>query len=170
MAPSRLPRVGISSCLLGEYVRYDGGHRKQLDLLQAFKGLVEWVPTCPEVEIGLGVPRETIQIESHKGYLRLMTSETRRDLTDLMRSWAAERVLALTKLQICGYVFKARSPSCGINSAAINALDAKAWGVFANEVASHMPLLPLAEEGELETDAGRQQFLDRIRAYSPTDR
>src|SRR5690606_37490267 len=91
MACHSLPRVGISSCLLGERVRYDGGHRRQSDLLRALEGQVEWVPNCPEAELGLGVPREPIQIESHGGALRLMACDSRRDLTDNMTAWAEQR-------------------------------------------------------------------------------
>jgi uncharacterized protein YbbK (DUF523 family) len=166
MAPAPLPRVGISSCLLGEPVRYDGGHRKQLALLDDFTGQVEWVPNCPEVELGLGVPRETIQIELVDGTLRLIAHDSRRDLTESMAEWALQRAAALAARNICGYVFKARSPSCGVDSAAIAGSAESATGFFAAELIRRLPGLPVAEEEQLATGPARRAFLERIRRYA----
>lgn len=165
MTPPALPRVGISSCLLGEAVRYDGDHRKQSDLLLALEGQVEWVSICPEVELGLGVPRETIQIETQGAELRLITCESRQDLTRAMQTWARERISALTAQRISGYVLKARSPSCGIGSVRVEGLNRKVSGMFAAELARRLPQLPLVEEGDLERSADRELFLQRVHSY-----
>ncbi len=167
-AASPLPRIGISSCLLGEPVRYDGGHRKQPALLDDFTGQVEWVATCPEVELGLGVPRETIQIELRDGVLTLMTHDTRRDITDSMRAWAQRRAAALAAMNISGYVFKARSPSCGVGSVAVVGGGNDGAGLFAAELMRQLPNLPVVEEDQLTTRSARQAFLEEIRRYAAT--
>lgn len=164
-APS-LPRIGISSCLLGEPVRYDGGHRKQPALLADFSGQVEWIASCPEAELGLGVPRETIQIELDAGSLRLMTTASRRDLTDSMLVWARSRAEDLAAKNISGYIFKARSPSCGVGSVAIVGGAADGTGLFAAELIRRLPNLPIAEEDDLATPAARQAFLQQVRRYA----
>lgn len=163
---SALPRVGISSCLLGEPVRYDGGHRKQPALLAEFAGQVEWVASCPEAELGLGVPRETIQIELREGALALMTHDTRRDLTDSMLAWARRRAAALVALDISGYVFKARSPSCGVGSVAVVGGNDDGTGLFAAELIRQLPNLPIAEEDQLAGSSARQAFLQQVRRYA----
>lgn len=161
-----LPRVGISSCLLGEPVRYDGGHRRQPALLDEFAGLVEWIASCPEAELGLGVPRETIQIELHGGSLQLMTRDTRRDITASMRDWALRRAEDLAARNISGYVFKARSPSCGVGSVAVVGGDPDGTGFFAAELIRRLPNLPVAEEDQLATHPARQAFLEQVRRYA----
>jgi uncharacterized protein YbbK (DUF523 family) len=163
---SSLPRVGISSCLLGEPVRYDGGHRKQPALLDEFSGIVEWVTTCPEVELGLGVPRETIQIELLGGSPALITHDSRRDITDSMCAWAQQRAAALVAMNICGYVFKARSPSCGVGSVAVVGGGNDGTGLFAAELMRQMPNLPVVEEDHLATHPARQAFLEQVRRYA----
>ena len=165
-AAPTLPRVGISSCLLGEPVRYDGGNRKQPALLDEFSGTVEWVATCPEVELGLGVPRETIQIELQEGSMRLMTHDSRRDITDSMCAWAQGRAAALAAMSICGYVFKARSPSCGVGSVAVVGGGNDGTGLFAGELMLQLPNLPVVEEDQLATRSARQAFLEQVRRYA----
>lgn len=163
---SPLPRIGISSCLLGEPVRYDGGHRKQPALLEAFAGQVEWVASCPEAELSLGVPRETIQIELREGALTLMTTQTRRDLTDSMIAWAKRRANALAAMNVSGYVFKARSPSCGVSSVAVVGGGNDGTGFFAAALIRRLPNLPVVEEDQLTSPAARQNFLDQVRRYA----
>lgn len=165
-AASPLPRVGISSCLLGEPVRYDGGHRKQPALLAQFAGQVEWVPSCPEAELGLGVPRETIQVELADDILQLVTHGTRRDLTAAMREWAERRASELAARDISGYIFKARSPSCGVGSVAIIGGGNDGTGLFAAELIRRLPHLPVAEEDQLISPSARQTFLERVRRYA----
>lgn len=156
------PRVGISACLLGERVRYDGDHKRQHDLLAHFQGRVEWIPVCPEVELGLGVPRETIGIRETGRGLRLIAHQTGRDLTAAMRTWAARRLDELPPL--AGFVLKTRSPSCGVASATVEGTGRTTDGFWTNAIRERFPALPLAQETDLASTADRERFLRRIRA------
>src|SRR5271154_5134987 len=109
------PRVGVSACLLGENVRWDGGNKRDRFVLEVLGADFELVPVCPEVELGLGVPRDPIDLVHSSGPTRLVNAKTGEDLTPRMERFAAERLEALAKLDLRGYVFKARSPSCGLS-------------------------------------------------------
>jgi uncharacterized protein YbbK (DUF523 family) len=148
------PRVGISRCLLGDAVRYDGTDKRADDLLRDLADEVEWVPVCPEVDVGMGTPREPIQIV---GLRRLVGVHSGKDWTDAMQTWAHGRVRELLALQLSGYIFKARSPSCGIGPTV---------GLFAEAVMQGLPQLPVVDEDELTTAAARAAFLKRVRAYA----
>ena len=110
------PLVGISSCLLGENVRYDGGHKLDHYLHDILGRYVEFVPVCPEVESGMGIPREAMRLVSVGGKIRLMTRKTQIDMTDTMKSWIDNRLKVLTGLPLSGFIFKARSPSSGLRN------------------------------------------------------
>ena len=168
------PRVGVSRCLLGDHVRYDGTHRLDAALVDALGRHVEWVSLCPEVEIGMGTPREPVGLVAHapgvppaRAGVRLLGLSTGEDWTDRMETWARERSKALTSLGLSGYVFKARSPSCGIHSVPVHAGDAGrvGRGFFAQALITALPDLPVADEEELRHAAGRDEFLRCIRAY-----
>ena len=107
-------RLGVSACLLGERVRYDGGHKRDVFLADTLGSFVEWVPVCPEVEIGLGVPRPTLRLVGDEAAPRLVVEKTGEDLSRRMRSWAEARVTELERLGLDGYVLKRGSPSCGL--------------------------------------------------------
>src|SRR5262249_38400322 len=109
-------KIGVSSCLLGAQVRFDGGHKRNDFLVETLGNLVEFVAICPEMEIGLGAPRESMHlVRGHASHsIRLVTTKTDMDLTDRMRSYAERRVAALAKEKLCGYVLKKDSPSCGM--------------------------------------------------------
>jgi uncharacterized protein YbbK (DUF523 family) len=158
------PRIGVSACLLGEKVRYDGAGKRQPWAEDAFAGRVEWLPVCPEVELGLGVPRETVQLEVAGG-VRLMTTETRRDLTSAMREWAAECVERLTAAGLDGYVFKARSPSCGLGSTPVAGVGWTRDGLFAEAVRKRFPELPLTDEETLRDPLERERFLQLVETH-----
>jgi len=159
------PRVGISSCLLGENVRYDGGNKRQTLLLEAFAGQVEWVPVCPELEFGLGVPRPRIRLEDRGAGGRLVVIESRADLTEEFDDWSARSLDELDGL--AGYVFKARSPSCGVGTTPVFSEQGeelrRASGAFAQAFAERFPLIPTADEEDLADAAGRARFLDQVR-------
>jgi len=142
------PRIGISRCLLGDEVRYDGTHKQDLAVLDAFDGLVEWVPVCPEVEVGMGTPREPIQIIGR----RLVGVQSGEDWTLRMRTWAEARVQALRGMELSGFVLKARSPSCDPEE-----------GFFAQVLLESMPGLPVADEDQLHDARAREAFLARVR-------
>ncbi len=168
------PRVGISRCLLGDAVRYDGTHKRDAVLVDTLSRHVEWVPVCPEVEIGMGTPREPIGLVAHAhgvpsagARVRLVGLSTGEDWTGRMQAWAHERLKALVPLGLSGYVFKARSPSCGIHGVPVQAGDMErvGRGLFAQVLIAAMPDLPVADEEELTHTAGRDDFLGRVRAY-----
>ncbi len=159
------PRVGVSACLLGEKVRYDAAHKRHPWLAEQFGREVEFVPVCPEVEVGLGTPRETIDlVRAVDGEVRLLTTHTRIDLTDRMRRFAAERVAALAGLGLSGYVLKADSPSCGPSGVPVIGGGA-GRGLFADALQTRLPDLPVADERALDDPDRRDAFVASVLAY-----
>jgi len=162
-------RLGISSCLLGEQVRFDGGHKHDPFLTQTLGKFVEWVPVCPEVELGLGTPRPAIRLEGPEHAYRLVEPTSGRDLTDDMRTFAGRRVADLAGCELHGYVLKSKSPSCGMERVRIAQQSGpalkKGVGVFAAALMAHYPLLPVEEEGRLQDVHIRENFIERTFAY-----
>lgn len=163
------PRVGVSLCLLGERVRYDGGHRLHAVVAGGLGCDIEWLPVCPEVEIGLGTPREPIRLEPGRGgQLRLVGIETRTDFTRRMRDYARRRVGALLADTLDGYVFKRGSPSCGLQDVpvadAVRLAEGSglARGLFAEAVVSAAPDLPVIDEAGLDDPDRRREFVERV--------
>jgi uncharacterized protein YbbK (DUF523 family)/uncharacterized protein YbgA (DUF1722 family) len=159
-------RLGVSTCLLGEAVRYDGGHQRDAFLTDTLGPFVEWVPVCPEVEIGLGVPRPPIRLVGDPGAPRLVVEKTGEDLTIRMQRWARRRIAGLHALGLHGYVLKRSSPSCGLVRVRVYGEDGSPGrlgrGLFAAALTDAFPLLPVEEEGRL-TDAGiRESFIERV--------
>ena len=164
-------RVGISACLLGEEVRFDGGHKRDAFLTEEFGRFVEWVPVCPEVEAGFGTPREAMHLRRSNGELRLVTVKTDRDVTAPMERVIRQRIPALAAEGLSGYVLKKNSPSCGLERVKVydrnGALSAeKGRGLFADALISRFPLLPVEEEGRLSDPRLRENFVERVFAYS----
>jgi uncharacterized protein YbbK (DUF523 family) len=170
------PRVGISRCLLGDDVRYDGTNRRSavVDVLAAF---VEWVAVCPEVEVGMGVPREPIQLVRDAGgvrvgreVVRLRGVQSGEDWTDRMDRWVSGRVAELRELRISGFVLKARSPSCGPSGVLVHDDLGEATpigrGLFAEALAAVMPGLPIIDEEALDDPRAREQFLQDVREFA----
>lgn len=158
-------RIGISACLLGDEVRYDGGHKRDAFLTEVLAPHVEWVPVCPEVEIGLGTPRPPIRLEARAGEIRLVMPETGEDLTERMRAYAERRVGELKEEALCGYVLKARSPSCGLGSVEVRDGSGgrrRGNGAFARVLGAGHPLLPIAEETDLAEPRRRERFVTGI--------
>src|SRR5947208_30093 len=166
MAPLRL---GISACLLGQAVRYDGGHKRDPFLAETLGRFVEWVPVCPEVELGLGVPREPIRLEGDAAAPRLVAASSRRDLTRAMTRLARARAAELARLDLVGYVFKKDSPSCGMERVRVHGGGRplrRGTGLFARALMERLPLLPVEEEGRLRDAALRASFIERVFAYA----
>ena len=158
------PRVGVSACLLGDPVRFTGGHKRHDWLVDVFGREVDWVAVCPEVEIGLGTPRETIDlVRTSDRAIRLLATHSRIDLTDRMRAFAAARVAALAAIHLSGYVLKADSPSCGPNGVPIANGDASGRGLFAEALIERFPDLPVVDERELDDRDRRAVFVRRVR-------
>ncbi len=159
------PRIGVSACLLGDPVRYNGGHKRHGWLVDVFGRDVEWISVCPEVEIGLGTPRETIDlVRTGDGAIRLLTTHTRVDLTERMRRYAAARVEALAAMGLNGFVLKADSPSCGPGGVPIGDSNESGRGLFAEALIARFPDLPIVDERELDDRDGRAAFIARVRA------
>lgn len=162
-------RIGISSCLLGEKVRWDGGHKHQHFLTDTMGPFVTYVPVCPEVEIGLGIPRETIRLQQGSEGVRLVGTKSGADHTQAMREWAAGRLEEIAGLGLCGCVLKKDSPSCGMERVRIcsgkGMPEKSGRGLFAEALLARFPLLPVEEEGRLNDPWLRENFLERVFAY-----
>ena len=159
-------RIGISTCLLGESVRYDGGHKRDRFVTDTLGQFLEFVPVCPEVECGLGVPRESMHLQGESDSPRLVTSRSKIDHTKRMITWARKRVKELEKEDLCGFIFKSRSPSSGMERVRVyNAKgipEKKGVGMFARIFMAHFPLLPVEEDGRLHDIKLRENFIERI--------
>lgn len=167
-APKEEIRVGISSCLLGQNVRYDGGHKKD-ELVTGFLArFVTLVPVCPEVELGMGTPREPIRLERHGGVVRLVAPESGEDHTESMRRYAERRVAELERMDLSGYVLKSDSPSCGMERVRVWGEGTSARtgrGAFARVLLARFPLLPVEEEGGLHDRPLLEGFVERVFGY-----
>ena len=159
-------KLGISSCLLGEKVRYDGGHKLDRFITQTLGKLVEFVPVCPEVECGLGVPREAMHLVAAPDGPRLVTIRTQTDYTERLLAWAQKRLVELEQEDLCGFIFKSGSPSSGMERVKIYSGKGEpartGVGLFAREFMQHFPLLPVEDEGRLHDPALRENFLERL--------
>jgi len=162
-------RLGISTCLLGENVRYNGGHSLDRFLRDTLGKYVEYVPVCPEVECGFGIPRETLRLVGDPKRPRLMTTHTGVDHTERMEAWAGKRVAELENKNLCGFIFKSDSPSSGMER--VKVYDDKgvprkiSVGVFARIFMEHFPLTPVEEDGRLHDPILRENFIERIFTY-----
>jgi uncharacterized protein YbbK (DUF523 family) len=150
--PDRV-KILVSACLLGEKVRYDGGHKRDLFLIETLGPFVEWVRICPEVDCGLPVPREAMRLVGDPDHPRLRTIRTGVDHTDRMERWAISRLEELSRLDLRGYICKKESPSCGMGSP----------GLFTRRFIDRFPGLPVEEEGRLADPAAIGRFLHRIK-------
>jgi uncharacterized protein YbgA (DUF1722 family)/uncharacterized protein YbbK (DUF523 family) len=163
-------RLGISACLLGQEVRWDGGHKRDPFLNDTLGPFVEWVSVCPEVDIGLGIPRETIRLVGDPAAPRLVAPKSGRDLTVEMERYARAKLRELAALDLCGFVLKKDSPSCGMERVRVYEREGaravrRGTGVFARALLEAYPLLPVEEEGRLHDPALRENFVTRIFAY-----
>lgn len=161
-------RIGVSACLLGQEVRYNGGHKRDSFLTDVLEPYVEWVPVCPEVEIGLGTPRPPIRLEREQAAgdsLRLVVPGSGEDLTDRMREFAKRRVRGLENLDLAGYVLKKDSPSCGLERVKVyngRFAEKTGRGLFAEALLRLLPDLPVEEEGRLNDPLLRESFITRV--------
>jgi len=167
--PERAIRVGISACLLGEQVRFDGGHKRDRFLTDVLGAFVEWVPVCPEVECGFGTPRPAMRLVRDGRVIRLRTVHDGSDLTEPMDRYARRRVRQLADEDLCGYVLKKNSPSCGLERVKVyadNGMPGESGrGLFAAHLVERFPHLPIEEEGRLSDARLRENFVERIFAY-----
>ncbi|HJT19434.1 MAG TPA: DUF523 domain-containing protein [Nitrospira sp.] len=162
-------RLGISRCLLGDHVRYDGGHKRNRFVTEVLGKYVEWVPVCPEVEAGLGTPREPMQLVGRKNGPRLVTVSTRQDRTTLLKGFSTQKMRELRALGLSGFVFKSRSPSCGIEKVPVydghGVARSEGIGVFAQAFRKAFPRAPITDEDCLTDPAFRDEFLNQVYRY-----
>jgi uncharacterized protein YbgA (DUF1722 family)/uncharacterized protein YbbK (DUF523 family) len=159
-------RVLVSSCLLGEKVRYDGGHKRDPFLAETLGRFVEVVPVCPEAECGLPTPREAMRLAGDPAEPRLVTVNTGVDHTGKMQGWIRKKLQDLEGLDLCGYICKKGSPSSGMERVKVygrNGIPANVGaGMFTKAFMEHFPLIPVAEEGRLQDPALRETFVERM--------
>jgi uncharacterized protein YbgA (DUF1722 family)/uncharacterized protein YbbK (DUF523 family) len=162
-------RLGISRCLLGDEVRFDGGHKRDSFLTDVFGRCVEWVPICPEVEAGLGTPREAMRLVGDPQNPRLVTIKSGIDHTHALETMTTNRIEKLKKLDLSGYVFKKGSPSCGIERVRLYTEHGvprrDGVGLFARAFMKQFPLIPVEEEGRLCDPTLRENFIERVFCY-----
>jgi len=159
-------KIGISSCLLGEEVRYDGGHKHDRFLTDVLGPYVEWVSVCPELEVGMGVPREAVRLEGPASAPRMIATGSGVDWTEKMNAYAERRVSQLGRLNLSGYILKSKSPSCGMERVKLYGAKGMASkegvGLFARVLIKGHPLIPVEEEGRLNDPHLRDNFIVRV--------
>ena len=160
-------RIGVSSCLVGEKVRYDGGDKLDRTISDTIGRFCTFVPVCPEVGCGLPIPREAMRLEGDPAHPRLVTVVSRVDLTERLLDYSLRTVGELEREALAGFILKSSSPSCGLFHVAVfSGAEAKSGrGVFAAVLVKHFPLLPIEEEGRLLDPATRENFIERVLAY-----
>lgn len=174
-------RIGISSCLLGKAVRYDGGHKLDHYLHDILGKYMEWVPVCPESECGLGIPREAMRLLGTAQVNRLVTVKTGIDHTDRMLRWTEKKLRELEAEKLCGFIFKTRSPSSGLHDVKVyndkgGMVTKRAAGIFAREFVKVFPLMPVEDEGRLHDGDIRENFIEQVftfarwKEYAESDR
>lgn len=158
--------IGVSSCLLGNKVRYDGGHQLDRWITDELGKYVDFVPVCPEVECGLGIPREALRLVGTPEDYRLITQKTGIDYTDQMSIWAKRKVEELKTEQLCGFIFKRKSPSSGMERVKIYSPQGtpvnKGVGIFAKIFMNEFINLPVEEDGRLHDPGLRENFIESI--------
>lgn len=169
--PNGKIKVGISACLLGEGVRYDGGHKHDRYITGTLGRYFEWVPVCPELEAGLGVPRPALRLETREGRVRLIQHKTEADMTELMEDYSRNRVAALQSMDLSGYILKSKSPSCGKGGIKVYAgygvrPATHGVGVFADLIMKALPNLPVEDEGRLCDPNLRENWVRRVFVYA----
>ncbi|MEJ2219660.1 MAG: DUF523 and DUF1722 domain-containing protein [Desulfobacterales bacterium] len=159
-------KIGISSCLLGNPVRWNAGHKLDRFLTNTLGQFVEYVPVCPEVEAGFGVPRESVRLVGDPENPRMITFKSKKDLTDQMKRWAKKRVKQLEKEDLCGFIFKCDSPSSGMIRVKVyseKGMPRKVGvGMFARAFMDHFPRIPVEDDGRLHNPAIRENFIEQI--------
>jgi uncharacterized protein YbgA (DUF1722 family)/uncharacterized protein YbbK (DUF523 family) len=163
-------RVGISTCLLGQEVRWDAGHKRDRYLTDVLAPYFQWVPICPEVEVGMGIPREPVRlVRGEDGGVRLVAPKAEKDWTGAMEAWARRRLRGLEAQELCGYVLKSRSPSCGMERVKVyegkGMPEKSGRGVFAAALLGRFGTLPVEEEGRLHDPRLRENWIERVFAY-----
>jgi uncharacterized protein YbbK (DUF523 family) len=161
--------VGISSCLLGNKVRYDGRDALDSYITETLAKYFNWAPVCPETGYGLPVPREAMRLQGSPASPRLVTVHTGVDHTEGMLAWARQKMPELEKEELCGFIFKSKSPSSGMSGVKVysdtGAPTKKGIGIFAGAFMRHFPLLPVIDDERLHDPLLRKSFVEKVFAY-----
>jgi len=161
--------VGISVCLLGSKVRFDGQHKLDRYITKTLGKYFKWVHSCPEHDCGLPIPRESMRLVGDENEPRLLTGRTKRDITDQLSSWSEKRLNELAQENMCGYIFKKGSPSCGMGGVRIYTERgmpyASGAGLFAKMLKEKFPYLPIEDDGRLHDPGLRENFIERVFVY-----
>ena len=168
--PNEPIRLGVSSCLLGNEVRFDGGHKRDRFVTDLLGNFVEWVPVCPEVEVGMATPRPAMRLVAWEDSVRMVEIKSGSDHTRAMMKYSAQRVRELKKLDLCGYILKKDSPSCGMTRVKIYSgsggmPNKTGRGLYATALMQAYPNLPVEDEGRLNDSKLRENFIERVFAY-----
>lgn len=163
--------MGVSACLLGREVRYDGQHKRDEFVVDVLGPFVEFVPVCPELEVGMGVPREPVRLVGPSATPRMVAERSGRDHTEAMVRFSEARAEELARLDLSGYVTKKDSPSCGMERVRVHSPKGgpprrDGVGLFTRALMERLPLLPVEEEGRLHDPSLRESFVERIFAYA----
>ncbi len=166
-------RLGISACVLGQEVRFDGGHKLDKYIRDTLGSFVEFVPVCPEVEVGLGMPRETLRLKRRAEDARpaLVAPKSQSDHSEAMLRYARDKSRALSAMDLCGFIVKKNSPSCGMERVKVypetgtGSPSRDGVGAFTRELMAALPLLPIEEDGRLRDPVLRENFIERVFAY-----
>jgi uncharacterized protein YbgA (DUF1722 family)/uncharacterized protein YbbK (DUF523 family) len=158
--------LGISTCLLGERVRWDGGHKLERFLIDTLGQFVRYYPVCPETECGFGIPREPLRLVGDPHAPRLVTARTQQDCTERMLRWARRRVRELEREDLSGFIVKGASPSCGMKGVRVydeqGVSAASGAGIFARFFEERFPLLPVEDAERLSDPSLRENFIERV--------
>jgi uncharacterized protein YbgA (DUF1722 family)/uncharacterized protein YbbK (DUF523 family) len=168
--PAPRLRLGVSSCLLGEKVRFNGDHKRDRFVTDVLNRYIEWVPMCPEFEMGLGAPRESMRLVGNPDDPRLIAPASGTDHTAGMRRWVQARLRGLAKQGLHGFIVKKDSPTCGMARVRVwheggGGNERKGVGMFTAALMDRLDLLPVEEEGRLHDPRLRENFIERIFAY-----
>ncbi|MDA2978957.1 MAG: DUF523 and DUF1722 domain-containing protein [Actinomycetota bacterium] len=161
-------RIGVSSCIIGEEVRYNGGHSRQRYLTDVLAQFVEYVPVCPEVEIGMGVPRPTIRLVQADDGLQLVDPKNDINWTSAMNRYSRTRTAELGSQDLDGFVLKKGSPTCGLERVKVytdSGVGNQGQGLFASALVQRFPFLPIEEDGRLNDPLIRENFVERVFAF-----
>ncbi|MDY0298576.1 MAG: DUF523 and DUF1722 domain-containing protein [Candidatus Cloacimonadaceae bacterium] len=159
--------LGVSACLLGHEVRYDGGHKYDSWVVDILGKFAEYIHLCPEHECGMPIPREALNLKGSKDDYRIISNKTSIDYTQQMQNWSITAIERLKQIKLCGYILKSKSPSCGMERVKVypphgGAAGKTGIGIFAKELMKAFPLLPIEEEGRLHDAALRENFIERV--------
>lgn len=164
--PTRL-RIGVSGCLLGHPIRYDGGHKRHRAVTETLSRIFDVVSVCPEMEAGMGVPREPVELVGDPEDPRMIGKQSGKDWTETMHRHGRQRAAEIKKLEVSGFILKQGSPSCGLNGVPVQSggADLTGRGLFAQILAEALPLMPMEEEGGLDDAPLCENFVERVYAY-----